>query len=209
MRYKGDHIRVMKVLGSSLPKRASVNTEGVVAQGFKGQDNAERRARNAYRMLRKSGHIEIADRGEYRLTASGGAFVTALAKNGFKLPEKAKPVKKAAKAKVAKAKVAKAKVAKAKVAKPKPAKKVAKAKPVKKAAKAKVAKAKPAKKVAKPKPAKKVAKPKAAPVKVAAAKKRSPKLPKAPKASNGASVTATPEAPVKTEERPASAQLTF
>ena len=200
MRYKGDHIRVMKVLGSSLPKRASVNTEGVVAQGFKGQDNAERRARNAYRMLRKSGHIEIADRGEYRLTASGGAFVTALAKNGFKLPEKAKPVKKAAKAKVAKAKVAKAKVAKAKVAKPKPAKKVAKAKPVKKAAKAKVAKAKPAKKVAKPK---------AAPVKVAAAKKRSPKLPKAPKASNGASVTATPEAPVKTEERPASAQLTF
>ena len=195
MRYKGDHIRVMKVLGSSLPKRASVNTEGVVAQGFKGQDNAERRARNAYRMLRKSGHIEIADRGEYRLTASGGAFVTALAKNGFKLPEKAKPVKKAAKAKVAKAKVAKAKVAK-----PKPAKKVAKAKPVKKAAKAKVAKAKPAKKVAKPK---------AAPVKVAAAKKRSPKLPKAPKASNGASVTATPEAPVKTEERPASAQLTF
>lgn len=134
--YRSDHIKVLKVLAGSLPKRPTFKTKDVVDEVFKRAENGDRRVRNAYRKIRKEGHAEIADRGEYRLTASGAALCAKLAKDGWKVPKEEAPkkvTKKAAPKKAAKKKVAKkttTKKAAAKKASPKkaPAKKKAAAK---------------------------------------------------------------------------------
>jgi hypothetical protein len=123
MPYKSDHIKVLKVLGSNLPKRPSMKTSDIVAKGFKGADDGDRRVRNAYRMCRKSGHIAIGERGEYQMTQSGAAWFTKAEKEGFKTPEKAakkvsKPAKKLPKVAAKKAAPKAAKKVAPKTAKP-------------------------------------------------------------------------------------------
>lgn len=72
--YTKDQWAVMSVLGADIPKRPTMKTAVVAEKAFKGDSNADRRTRNAYRKLRAEGHVEIADRGEYRLTATGVTF---------------------------------------------------------------------------------------------------------------------------------------
>ena len=85
--YKKDHVRVFKVLAAELPKRTLMTTATVVRLGFKNLDEADRTVRNAYRMMRERGHVEIAERGKYRLTATGMKYYERLAENGFELSE--------------------------------------------------------------------------------------------------------------------------
>jgi hypothetical protein len=77
-KYKADHVRVLKALGSELPDRPSMTTEQIVSKTFRRCENADRRVRNAYRMIRAAKHATIVKRGLYRLTASGAAFVEQL-----------------------------------------------------------------------------------------------------------------------------------
>lgn len=83
--YKEDHIKVLKTLARTLPKRLTLKTKDVVEEAFNRCDDGDRRVRNAYRKLRKEGHIEIIERGEYRLTKSGAAFCRRLKKNGWSI----------------------------------------------------------------------------------------------------------------------------
>jgi outer membrane biosynthesis protein TonB len=147
MPYKSDHIKVLKVFGAMLPKRPSMKTSEIVAKAFKNAEDGDRRVRNAYRMIRKSTHIEIGDRGEYKMTQTGAAWFTKAEKEGFKVPEKkvekAKSIPRPIKAPTKKAKPA----TKAKAAmKAKPATKKVAAKPATKLAVKKSIK--PTKKVA-------------------------------------------------------------
>ena len=97
MPYKTDHIKVLKALAADLPKRTAMKTSEIVAKVFKNAEDGDRKVRNAYRMIRKQNHIEIAERGDYRLTATGASWFTKAEKEGFKVPEKA-PKKEAKKA---------------------------------------------------------------------------------------------------------------
>jgi len=152
MPYKSDHIKVLKVFGSELPKRPSMKTTDIVAKAFKNADDGDRKVRNAYRMIRKNEHIEIGERGEYKMTQAGAAWFAKAEKEGFKAPEKApKAPKKADKA-------------------PKKAKPTQKAKAAPKAAPKAPQKAKPAAKAAAKPAAKAAAKPAAKPAAKAAAK---------------------------------------
>lgn len=162
--YRADHIKVLKVLAGSLPKRPTFKTKDVVEQAFKRVDGGDRRVRNAYRKIRKEGHAEISDRGEYRLTASGASFCTKLAKDGWKIDEeKAPKAKRPAKAKAEKQAKAEKKAApkKATAKKAAPKKEAAKKTTTKKAAAKKAAPKKTAAKAAKkpPKKQEKTAKP--------------------------------------------------
>ena len=146
MNYRSDHIRLLKVFAAALPKKTSFAVEDL-AKAFSDVKkrkpdtalDADRACRNALRKPRAMGHVENADRGEYRLTAAGVAFCKKL--EGYEVaPDKAKGEKKAKapkKAKEAKAKASTKASAKA------PVKAAAKA-PAKVAAKA-PAKAKEAK----------------------------------------------------------------
>jgi hypothetical protein len=116
--YRVDQWKVMTVLGTNAPKRPEFSTSEVVATGFKGAKNADRRVRNAYRKLRKEGHIEITDRGTYRLTSKGASWYQKAVKDDFKPLSARKSSKKVAK-----------KVAKKKTKVAKKASKVSKAKP--------------------------------------------------------------------------------
>jgi hypothetical protein len=131
--YNADQWKVMGILASELPKRAIVRTKEIVAH-FRRRENADRIVRNSYRKLKDEDHVEIVERGEYRLTPAGVKFYNKMKAEGFK-------PKKTAKKKVAKK-------AKKKVAKAPKARKVTKKKVTKKAAKPKKA---PAKKAAKKK----------------------------------------------------------
>lgn len=136
--YKMDHWKVLATLCSKAPKRPTMSTSDIVETAFKRIDDADRKVRNAYRMLREEGHIEIADRGQYRATQKGVSFFDSNKKD-FKPAKKSArrpavkkaPAKKAAKrhpTKAAKAKKAPAKKQEAK-AKKAPAKKPAAKKP--------------------------------------------------------------------------------
>jgi len=112
--YKLDHIKVMKVLGSDVPKRPAFKVSDIVTVGFKGQDNADRRVRNAFRKLRNDDLVEICDRGEYRLLPGGVKQVQQWQKDGWPTGKESavktaakKPAKKAKKAPAKKAKSAK------------------------------------------------------------------------------------------------------
>lgn len=141
--YNVDQWKIFEKLANSLPKRESMKVGALKAACFKSAPN-DRVVRNAVRKPVAEGHIEIADRGEYRLTAKGVGFYQKMKKEGFKpsgvrqMAKPAQPIKKSAKKNKIKA-----------AAKPvkKPAKKPAPkkaAKPAKKAAKAKKVETKPA-----------------------------------------------------------------
>ena len=83
--YKMDHVKVLKVLAGFLPKRLTLKTKYIVEKAFKNVEDADRRVRNAYRKIRSEGHIEIVNRGEYRLTTSGAAFCRKLKKSGWRV----------------------------------------------------------------------------------------------------------------------------
>jgi len=143
--YNADQWKVMGILASELPKRAVVRTKQVVAH-FRRRENADRIVRNSYRKLKEEGHIEIVERGEYRLTPAGVKFYNKMTAEGFKPTTKRAAADKPTKEKVAKKKVAKAPKAR-KVTKKAAAKKATKkatkpAKKAKTAAKKKVAKKK-------------------------------------------------------------------
>lgn len=193
MSYKNDHIKVLKTLGADLPKRPSMKTSDIASKGFKGQEDADRRVRNAYRMLRKYNHIEIGERGEYKITQSGASLYDKLEKNGWKVPESEKPKRAAPAKKTAK------KATKKATKKPvkKAAKKVTKAKP---AAKAK-AKAKPAAK------AKPVSKAKAKGKMPSTGKKESKPASKKEPVKVESKSNGTP--PAKSEPKASSSQLAF
>jgi len=144
-----DHIKVIEFLGKDLPKRTSFKMADIAKAKFKDGPNitADRVARNSVRKPRELGLVEIAERGEYRLTPQGATFHKNLktyqvapdiereekvAKKAAKAAKAAKPAKAAKAEKPAKAKAA------AKPAAEKPAKKPA-AKKVAKPAKAKPA----------------------------------------------------------------------
>lgn len=160
--YKQDHIKIMKVLGSDVPKRPAFKVSDIVTVGFKGAENGDRRVRNGMRKLRSDDLVEICERGEYRLLPGGVSKVQQWSKDGWPTGKEK-----------AEAKPAKAKVAKKKASKKAAAKKVSPKKAAAKAKKAVKAAAKP-----KAKPTKKAAPKKAAPKK-AEDKKAAPK--KAPK----------------------------
>lgn len=88
--YKADHIKVLKTLARTLPKRLTLKTKDIVEEAFKRCDDGDRRVRNAYRKLRKEGHIEIIKRGEYRLTNSGAALCRRLKKDSWSATSEAK-----------------------------------------------------------------------------------------------------------------------
>jgi hypothetical protein len=169
--YRQDHIKVLKALGSEVPKRPKLKVSEIVAVSFRRVENGDRRVRNAMRKLRSDGLVTIADRGEYCLLPAGVKFVQTAAKDGWPTGKPDKKTKKTA---------TKKKVAKKKTAK-KATKKVAK-KATKKAAPKKATKAK---KAAPKKAAPKKAAPKKAAPKKAAPKKAAPKAEAAPSGSNG------------------------
>jgi hypothetical protein len=78
--YRSDHIKVLRVLASGLPKRRIFRTNFIVDEAFTYVESGDRCVRNAYRKLRKEGHIEIVERGKYRLTTSGAALCRRLQK---------------------------------------------------------------------------------------------------------------------------------
>jgi hypothetical protein len=128
MKYRQDHLRLLKVFARELPKRPSMKVAALAKAAFSDIQkrkpdcaslNPDRACRNALRKPRQEEHIEIAERGEYRLTQKGAAFCKSLdkyevasdRKDGEPRTKKAKRVKgdKEKGVKVAK-KVAKAKV---------------------------------------------------------------------------------------------------
>jgi len=137
--YNVDQWKIMKKLASSLPKREAQKVGDIKDACFKGAPN-DRVVRNAVRKPVKEGHIEIAGRGDYRLTPKGAAFVQKMEKEGFKpsavrqMAKPARPIKKSPKKSKAVAKSAKP-------AAKKVAKKAAPKKTAKKAAPKKTAKA--------------------------------------------------------------------
>jgi hypothetical protein len=86
MKYRDDHMRVLNVLADELPKRPTFKISEIALK-FKGRDGVkdpDRAARNAIRKPRSEGHVEIAERGDYRLTAAGVAFMKSVDKEGYK-----------------------------------------------------------------------------------------------------------------------------
>lgn len=106
--YKLDHIRILKVLATALPKRPTFVTKDIVGMGFKRQENADRRVRNAFRKLRSDNHIEKVRRGEYRLTATGAALCKRLVNSNWDVASEAERAMKRHKMKIRRKKVKKA-----------------------------------------------------------------------------------------------------
>ena len=98
--YKLDHIRILKVLSTALPKRPTFVTKDIATMGFKRQENADRRIRNAFRKLRSDNHIEKVRRGEYRLTATGAALCKRLLNSNWDVELEAQRAQKRYKKKV-------------------------------------------------------------------------------------------------------------
>ena len=85
MKYREDHMRVLSVLADELPKRPTFKISEIALKfkGRAGVGDADRAARNAIRKPRSEGHVEIAERGDYRLTAAGVAFMKDVEKKGY------------------------------------------------------------------------------------------------------------------------------
>lgn len=149
-----DHVKVIQFLGRELPKRTAFSMGDIASAMFKDGPNitAERIARNSVRKPRQLGLVEIADRGQYRLTPAGAAFHKNLKSYELApdIQREASTAKKGAAKKVVKSAAAKPAAKKAAPAKAaaKPAAKKAD-KPVAKKAVAKKAVAKKAEKVEK------------------------------------------------------------
>jgi hypothetical protein len=112
MNYRKDHIKLLKVFAVALPKKTSFSVADLAKAAFsdiKKQKpdtalDADRACRNALRKPRAFGHIEIVERGEYRLTTEGAALCRKL-DSYVVAPDKKtsdKPEKKAKATKVAK-----------------------------------------------------------------------------------------------------------
>jgi len=88
MLYRQDHVRLLKVFAKELPKRPSLKVADLTKAFSDIQKrkpdcaslSPDRACRNALRKPRAEGHIEIAERGEYRLTQKGVAFCKTLDK---------------------------------------------------------------------------------------------------------------------------------
>ena len=89
MKYRQDHLRLLKVFARELPKRPSMKVAALAKAAFSDIQkrkpdcaslNPDRACRNALRKPRQEEHIEIAERGEYRLTQKGAAFCKSLDK---------------------------------------------------------------------------------------------------------------------------------
>lgn len=74
MNYRADHIKVLEFLAKDLPKRASYKITAIAKGSFSDKPDPDRWARNSVRKPCIDGHVEIAERGEYRLTPSGVTF---------------------------------------------------------------------------------------------------------------------------------------
>ncbi|CAB4131373.1 AT hook, DNA-binding motif [uncultured Caudovirales phage] len=82
MNYRKDHIKLLKVFAAALPKKPSFSVPDLAKAAFSDIKslkpdtdlNPDRACRNALRKPRAQGHIEIVDRGEYRLTTEGAAL---------------------------------------------------------------------------------------------------------------------------------------
>ena len=115
MNYRQDHLKLLKVFARELPKRPSMKVAALAKAAFSDIQkrkpdcaslSPDRACRNALRKPREEEHIEIAERGEYRLTQKGAAFCKTMdkyevapdRKDGEPRAKKAKG-KKAAKAK--------------------------------------------------------------------------------------------------------------
>lgn len=189
MSFTNDHWKVLKALGAKAPQRPKMTTEGIVKAQFGGRTAADRTVRNAYRKLRDEALIEIADRGEYRLTQAGAHAFMKMKKEGFTPAKKTK-----------------------RAAPKKAAKKAAKKAPKKRTSTKKKAAA--AKKAPKKAPAKKAAAAKKAPAKKTPAKK-APKRPSRPsrpsrtKGSNGQTAKATTKPPEKKGDGKDTSVLSF
>jgi hypothetical protein len=130
MNYRQDHLKLLKVFARELPKRPSMKVAALAKAAFSDIQkrkpdcaslSPDRACRNALRKPREEEHIEIAERGEYRLTQKGAAFCKTMDKYEVAPDRKdGEPRAKKAKGKKAAKKTAK-KVAK-KVAASKPAK---------------------------------------------------------------------------------------
>lgn len=83
--YKSDHIKVLRVLAGGLPKRTTFKTKDIVMKAFKRCESGDRRVRNAYRKLVKEGHVEIVERGVYRLTTSGALLCKKLERSRWRI----------------------------------------------------------------------------------------------------------------------------
>jgi hypothetical protein len=89
MNYRQDHLRLLKVFARELPKRPSMKVADLAKAAFSDIQkrkpdcaslSPDRACRNALRKPREEGHIEIAERGEYRLTQQGAAFCKSMDK---------------------------------------------------------------------------------------------------------------------------------
>jgi len=89
MNYRQDHLRLLKVFARELPKRPSMKVADLAKAAFSDIQkrkpdcaslSPDRACRNALRKPREEEHIEIAERGEYRLTQKGAAFCKTLDK---------------------------------------------------------------------------------------------------------------------------------
>ena len=83
MNYRQDHLKLLKVFARELPKRPSMKVAALAKAAFSDIQklkpdcaslSPDRACRNALRKPREEEHIEIAERGEYRLTQKGAAF---------------------------------------------------------------------------------------------------------------------------------------
>lgn len=118
--YRADQWKVLEVLGSQLPKRPLFKTKDIADRTFKRRNDPDRAVRNAFRKLRTEGHIEIAERGQYRLTQKGVHFLTKAKKDGINIvpPRGAKKTKKGSKKSIKRA-AKKVPIKKADIKKPK------------------------------------------------------------------------------------------
>lgn len=89
MKYRENHLAVLKVLAEELPSRATFTVEelarGLVREmkpKIKEADS-DRATRNALRKPVSEAHVEAAERGVYRLTSSGAKFMALVAKEGY------------------------------------------------------------------------------------------------------------------------------
>lgn len=80
--YTKDQWAVMSALALDAPKRPKMKVSDIAARSFGADDSSDRRARNAFRKPRTQGHVEIAERGEYRLTPTGLSYFKQSTKSG-------------------------------------------------------------------------------------------------------------------------------
>ena len=95
MNYHKSHIKVLEFLARDLPKKSLTKISDIATAQFKKEQYPERVARNSIRKPINEGLVEIAHRGEYRLTAAGAKFASKQLITGAYVAADAKAAKKA------------------------------------------------------------------------------------------------------------------